>query len=505
MPTITDIHYAKLGHHRGHLRAWFEGRRLANIGALPGTRYDIIPGPTPRELTIILTEAGARTVSSRGETPIIDINSAILSSTLGDSATRIRATFAPGRITITIAPNEAAQDERRSRFFRKLAAGATFTAGSLFHGGGILDAALHQGYQDVGIKTELKFAIELEPRFLDTSVRNNPCWASDGIAIAGSIDEVTPESLPIIEFLSAGIPCTGASLSGRAKNKIAHAEDHSAAGHLFVPLLQIIRAVQPIVIEIENVTPYRSSPSWSVIKACLDVMGYDIHETTLDGHSLGALERRIRFAAIAVTKGLNLSLDLDPAGLTAPTSRPASVAVILDPAETDHRWSPCEGLRAKAIRDKAKVEASGKGTGFQMQIVTAASTAVPVITKDYHKWRSTDPKLAHPTDPMLLRQFSPREHAAIKGIPFDLVAGETPTAQSQMLGQSVVYPAFVALARTVGTALLKASPSLTARPQHCTNPLAVPALDLHPGLPSANVIATSTTQRGAKPTQLTLF
>lgn len=493
MPTITDTQYAKLGLHRGNKRAWFEGRRLSNIGAAPGTRYDIVPGPTPRSLTIILSATGTRTVSSRGDTPIIDINSGILAETLGDSATRIRAVFTPGRITITIAPNESAEEERRSRFFRKLAAGATFTAGSLFHGAGILDAALHQGYRDVGLKTELKFAIELEHRFLDTSVRNNPCWADDGVAISGSIDEIPPESLSAIDFLSAGIPCTGASLSGRAKNKIAHAEDHSAAGHLFVPFLQIVRAVQPIVIEIENVTPYRSSPSWSVVRACLDVMGYDIHETTLDGHALGALERRIRFAAIAVTKGMNLSLDLSPAALTAPTTRPASLAEVLDPPGTNHRWSPCEGLRAKAIRDKAKVEASGKGTGFQMQILTPDATAVPVITKDYHKWRSTDPKLAHPTDPKLLRQFSPREHAAIKGIPFDLVAGESPTTQSQMLGQSIVYPAFVTLARAVGTALLNASPTACQ----------IRGKQL-PDLPPAHITASSPS-RPAKPTQLALF
>ena len=454
-PTIqrsSDIVYSKVGNHRGRPRIWFEGRRLRSIGALPGTRYEVRADAVTKTLTIVISESGDRTVSARADSPIIDINNGIIAAALGATATRIRAVFAPGKIVITVSANEAAEHERRDRLAAKLADGDVLTVGSVFHGAGILDAAVHQGLADACIRSEMKFAVELEERFLETSVRNNPAWAADGIAVAGSVDEVDVTLLPRVDVLVAGIPCTGASLSGRAKLLTESAEAHPTAGHLFVPFLGIVKAVQPAIIVIENVVPYRTTPSWTVLRSCLEVLGYDVTETVLNAFELGALEKRDRFAAVAVTKGSNLSIDLG--SIVAPVDRPASVAAILDPPGTEHRWSTCDGLRAKAMRDKAKVEKSGRGTGFQMQILTAAATFVPVITKDYHKWRSTDPKLAgHPTDPRLLRQFSPAEHARIKGIPFALVAGESPTTTHQMLGQSVCFPAFQAFARLIGTSL----------------------------------------------------
>ena len=452
MPVITDIAYAKIGQHRGNPRIWFEGRRLRSIGALPGVRYDVIPDESARSLVIVIDECGDRMVSSRVDTPIIDINNAMIAAALGN-ATRIRAVFTPGRIVVTIAPNEQAEDERLSRILGKLSRGEALAAGSVFHGAGVLDAALHQGMSDVGIKSGLAFAVELDGRFLDTSVRNNPVWNRDGLAITGSVDEIDMAGIPKVEFLAAGIPCTGASLSGRAKLKLAEAESHPTAGHLFVTFLQIVKAAQPGIIVMENVVPYRTTASWLLLKSSLEVMGYQITDTTLDGHALGALESRRRMCAVAVTKGLDIA-SLDLSNIQAPVVRPATLADVLDPPEVEHRWSRCEGLRAKAVRDKAKVEASGRGTGFQMQILTPDATEVPVITKDYHKWRSTDPKLSgHPTDDQMLRQFSPAEHARIKGIPFALVAGEAPTTQHQMLGQSVCFPAFQAVGRAIGAAL----------------------------------------------------
>jgi DNA (cytosine-5)-methyltransferase 1 len=88
-----------------------------------------------------------------------------------------------------------------------------------------------------------------------------------------------------------------------------------------------------------------------------------------------------------------------------------------------------------------------------MQIVTATAAKVPVICKDYYKRRSTEPKLQHPTNPDLLRQFTPEEHADLKAIPRYLVAGECLTVQHQILGQSVIYPAFVAVGMHIALCL----------------------------------------------------
>jgi hypothetical protein len=78
--------------------------------------------------------------------------------------------------------------------------------------------------------------------------------------------------------------------------------------------------------------------------------------------------------------------------------------------------------------------------------------------------RSTDPKLQHPTDPKLLRQFTPGEHARIKGVPERLVDGVSATVAHQILGQGVVYPPFVGVGQHLGESLDAAAGRRPTRP-----------------------------------------
>jgi DNA (cytosine-5)-methyltransferase 1 len=117
-----------------------------------------------------------------------------------------------------------------------------------------------------------------------------------------------------------------------------------------------------------------------------------------------------------------------------------------------------EGLKAKEVRDKLQ------GKNFAMQVVAADSTKVGTITKGYSKVRSTDPKLEHPTDPNLLRQFTAGEHARIKGVPEHLVDGVSATVAHQILGQGVVYPPFVGVGQHLGESLDAAAGRRPSRP-----------------------------------------
>lgn len=448
---MATIVYTKLGDHRGAKRLWLEGRKLLDAGAYPGCRFALELDVPTRTVTIVLTEDGERTISgkTKGDAPhpVLDINSAMLTAVLGAETNRVVARIEPGRITVTIAPDEEREHERRQRLKDKLRSGTTLDMASVFHGAGILDLAVHRGLARAGIDTRLAWAVEVEPRYLETSRRNNPLWDERSIAVEASADEVDPRHLTTCDILLAGIPCKGASLAGRARRADLDSAEEHPVGHLFVPLLAIIKAVNPVAILLENVPPYRSTPTMAVLRKCLDILGYDVHETILDGHELGALEARNRLGVVAMTKGI----PFDWSALRPAAERPSSVGEVLDPPEVEHRWSACEGLRAKEKRDAERH--AGHGTGFAMQIVMAASTAVPTIGHLYHKWRSTEPKLADPSRPGLLRQFSPAEHARIKGIPESLVAGEVPTFQHQMLGQSIAFPAFVAAGEVLGRAL----------------------------------------------------
>jgi DNA (cytosine-5)-methyltransferase 1 len=129
-----------------------------------------------------------------------------------------------------------------------------------------------------------------------------------------------------------------------------------------------------------------------------------------------------------------------------------------------------EGLKAKALRDRAA------GKNFKMQVFRATDTAIGTITKGYSKVRSTDPKIAHPTDPELLRQLTAAEHGRVKGVPTTLVQGLSPTVAHELLGQGIVYAPFHSVGKRIGQAMLAvaqgaawrqvAEPASTARARH---------------------------------------
>jgi DNA (cytosine-5)-methyltransferase 1 len=68
--------------------------------------------------------------------------------------------------------------------------------------------------------------------------------------------------------------------------------------------------------------------------------------------------------------------------------------------------------------------------------------------------------LQHPTNPDLLRQFTPVEHARLKGIPEHLINGLGLTIAHELLGQSICYEPFRAVGRCIGKYLQSASGSL---------------------------------------------
>ena len=125
------------------------------------------------------------------------------------------------------------------------------------------------------------------------------------------------------------------------------------------------------------------------------------------------------------------------------------LADVLDDVPPDSsRWSGMTGLKAKQVRD----EAAGKG--FRLQVFDGDSETIGTITKGYAKVRSTDPKLSHPDDPSLLRQLTSAEHARVKQIPEHLAAGVSETLAHELLGQSVIHGALVAIGEHVARALV---------------------------------------------------
>jgi DNA (cytosine-5)-methyltransferase 1 len=448
----------KIGTNRGCPRLWLQGRKPRAAGFLPGQRFNARKDEERGMLVLELSDIGSRMVSRKvkgdTEVPIIDINSMEVLSVLSGHET-VRVIVQQRRIIIMPLASEIAKTERLDRLQRKLQSGEPLSVGSLSHGGGVLTHALHAGLQDAGVATHLAFANDIRPELLEQAGEHNSAWSESTIALAAPMQELAFDAwamgqLPKVEIMEAGIPCSGASVAGRAKRGLQHPEAHPEVGHLVVAFLAIIAKVQPAVVLLENVKPYMATASMSIIRNQLRDFGYEIHEEVLQAADWNVLEHRERMCMVAVTEGLSF----DFSDLQRPEKQERRIAEVLDDVPDDAAcWSEMQGLKAKQERDKEA------GKGFAMQIVSGSDTSCPVITKGYSKVRSTDPKLRHPTNPDLLRQFTPAEHARLKGDPVQLIMGIPATLAHELLGQSICYEPFRAVAALTGASIKNAKRS----------------------------------------------
>ena len=438
----------KIGLNKGAPRVWIQGRQPASAGFLPGVRYTVEVKREQKSVVLRLVSNGERGVTGKekdGTTvPVIDLNS---NETLSifSGLERVRVIALEGELHIMPLASQIRVDERLGRLREKIAKGLPLAMGSLCHGGGVLSLAMHDGFCEGGLKSNLAFANDIRPELLEHASLVNPAWSSKTVAVAAPMQELAFDHwslahLPKVDILEAGIPCEGASLSGRAKNGTSCAEAHEDVGHLAVAFLSIIARVNPAVVVLENVPPYQSSASMWIIRHQMRDLGYIVHETLLEGAEWNALEHRKRMCMVAVTVGM----EFDFAELQKPEPKVLRLGDVLDDiALDDPCWSPMEYLKDKAVRD------AEAGKGFAMQIVTPESTQVGTIGKGYQKNRSTEPKVQHPENPDLLRLLTPEEHARVKGIKELLVRGIPKTLANELLGQSILPAPFKAIASLI--------------------------------------------------------
>ncbi len=443
------ISLQRLGEHRGTRRLWIEGRKLERGGIAPGDRFSIRWEPGTSTVVLDFNEAGDRRVSKRTrngrDMPIVDVSTQDVAEALGPGIDRAKVSIFERRIEVTVHPDDLAARERVDRLVSKVRSGNPLSTGSVAHGGGILDHAIHEGMREAGVTARLAFAVEVDGATIDAAATNNPIWDEDTIGLHASMDEVALEDLPQVDVLVAGLPCVGASRSGKAKNAIELAEQHETAGHLFVTFLAMVKAVNPAVVLLENVPDYANTVSATVIRKALQVRGYEVQEAVLDGNEMGALEMRRRWCMLATSRDLALRLDqVRPARL-----KEATLAEILDdvPLDSD-QWRSIVHMFEKAERDRAK------GANFSPNFAAPGDGSVRSMGASYWKWRPTEPKLAHPTRPGVARLLTPAEHARAKTVPPELVSGLSNTLAHQILGNSVVHAAWKAVGTLIGERML---------------------------------------------------
>ncbi len=452
-PPLNTAKIISLSEHRGSPRLWVEGTAAERSGFRPGERF--VVRMHGRGLLLELDTAGDRKVSKKerasGATaPVIDINSSVDLAPL-KGLQSVRVVFGDGKVFITPIASEVRRQRRVMRLQERLSgAGALKTAG-VAAGGGVLTHAVHTGLTAAGVNCEVAVHNEIREELADHAMAANDALTRDTIILNMPLqelafDEEVMRRVGEVDIVELGLPCSGASVAGRAKRKLAMPEEHPDVGHLVVGGLALLAKLNPAVAIFENVPQYATTASAALIRQQLRDMGYNTHERELYGPDFGELEARKRWCLVAVTQGVDFELESFQPDLY----RQRVLSEVLEAPDAEgvaHRWSPMTGLLDKAVRDKEA------GKGFKMQVFDGSEAVINTLTKGISKNRSTDPKISHPEHPELLRVPTAVEHARCKGVPEHLINGLSHTVAHELLGQGIVYGPFQQLARHVGRQL----------------------------------------------------
>lgn len=447
--SMNTVSLNRMSEKAGKPRFWLEGKRLSNCGFMPGKQFVVQPQGQGIVLKLV-DSSGTNTVSRRERSSgrvdsIIDVTSQDALKPLEGCAT-LRVVWGEGQIFISPIASELRLVRRLKRLKEKVITGVKLATAGIAAGGGILSHAVHSGLKKAEVPAQLHAYNEIREDLVEQALRHNDVVNDQTIVLNLPLQELAYDEQVLsrvgeVDIIELGLPCSGASVAGRAKRKLDVPEAHPDVGHLAAGALAVVAKLNPAALIFENVVPYSSSASACILRQQLRDMGYEIHERQVFGPDFGDLEERTRWAMVAISKGIPFDFESMP--VPGPSGR-VLADVMEDPEAVANRWSRMEGLKAKQERDIAS------GKNFLMQVFTGKEATIKTLTKGITKNRSTDPKFQHPENPELLRIPTAKEHGAIKGIPTHLFEGMAETPANEMLGQSITYGAFEAIAAHVG-------------------------------------------------------
>jgi len=448
---IEQVTYTALKERRNAKRLWLEGLRLADCGFVQGAEYTVAYDMDNNSLELILAETGKGTHKVAGRKrrgservdPIIDLCNKDIVDVFG-GAVRVRTTLFKGRISVSLHHEERARIEREERTRDNLANGQ-IKEGTLCAGIGVATHATHEGLKMAGVESSVEWIVDVEGRYLQVAVDNNPAVTEDTRLFEAKLEEIEAELLGYVDYMQMSLPCTGHSKSGKSKNGIKNAEEHDEAATSVFGFFNILKAVNPSIVVSENVVEAQDSATYTLIKQELKRRGYVVHEKILGQEDAGTLESRTRYWFVAVSEGL-AEFDLNDLPQFAPKhEKMGDIEEAVDPE--DKMWADNQYLKDKSERDAA----AGKGFA-KRQLITAESTKVGTIGRHYMKRRSTEPFWTREDGKE--RLLTVNEHCAVKDIPAELVKGCLPTIAHEGLGQSILHPHAVLMAMRIGEGLM---------------------------------------------------
>jgi DNA (cytosine-5)-methyltransferase 1 len=415
-------------------RIWLDGNILRRHGFTRGVNYIRELSDDQRVLRLRVANQGKYVVSGKSkagdDVPVIDLQSKEISK-LTHGMDTVRVDFDNGCISISISHLAAAQIRREARFAQEVKKGEISEA-TLCVGVGMATLALKEGFERHGLSMRTDYVVDRESTYLDLAMRNNRAIDRRTRILKGSLEEIEPSLITETSIVQLSLPCTGQSLSGRSKLKLAAAEMHPTDATAIYGVMNLLSSMNAAIYISENVKAAQKSTTYELLRKTLTILGYHIHEFVLGPEQSGSVERRERYWMLAVSTGLPQP---DTDAIPVYPRRYRSIAEALDPIPDDSpMWSDNTYLKEKARRDLAA------GKGFSRSLVTPADTAVTVLNKSYAKRQSTPSMLVRPHIDDKERLFTPAEQARFKDCDPALVDGASFTLATEVLGQGIDMP-----------------------------------------------------------------
>lgn len=310
---------------------------------------------------------------------------------------------------------------------------------------------------------------------------------SEGVTDAEAAEHIR-RTIPEHDVLLAGFPCQPFSLAGVSKKNAlgrAHGFACDTQGTLFFDVARIIDARRPAIFVLENVKNLKShdgGKTFRIIMQTLDALGYDVADSQdtgpddpkiIDGkHFLP--QHRERIVLVGFRRDLNLLGDFSLRNLPALyPARRTTIAELLEP-EVDAKFILTPILWKYLYRYAKKHQAKGNGFGFGMVDPANPHSVTRTLSARYYKDgaeilidRGWDKALGEKDfdDPgnqrHRPRRLTPRECARLMG--FETPQGyrfRIPVSDTQayrQFGNSVVVPAFAAVAKLLESRILQAA------------------------------------------------
>lgn len=411
-------------------RVWLDGEILSRNGFKRGVAYRRTIDPKANVIRLIADPEGSYIVSGKNkrgiECPVIDLQSNRIRD-ITNGMDEVHAVFSDGIIQISISEMAARQIEREERLITELQNGE-LSESTLCIGGGMATLAIKEGFENQGYNISTKWVVDRESKYLDCATRNNRAITRKTKIIKSSLECVEPSMIEPTSICQLSLPCTGHSLSGRAKLGLKEAESHSDTTSVY-GFLRLLSSINAAVYISENVKQAQDSATYILIKQTLALLGYRITEGILDSSQSGSLENRERYWFVAVSSGLPVA---DWSLIPTYARKYLNIGEALDPIDDkDPMWSDNNYLKAKSVRD------AEDGKGFaKRQLVLPSVENVGVINRLYHKRQSTPPMLVREIDDKE-RLFTAPEQARFKSCDPALVKDESFTTATEILGQGI--------------------------------------------------------------------